>query len=916
MNGMTRPILAALCTSMIRFIRYGFFLMILGWPNLNQAQEEPLSLEMSSTLLTEADRYFEATLFDEAIGHYRKILEQSLPPEKKIQITLRMAQAHYALKQFSTVIDLLKDLPDHPLLRPQPHYLSGLAYQHLGQWEMAISSFKKYLHTAQPENDPDHIHAMLELGLALYQNGQSFQAQLTLNSPAFSLKNPPLYELAHLISAHISLDKGKIDEVEHHLSLISLLNAEDLRYPYEALYLKAEVAFYQRRFDRATQLFEQASQDPHLPTEEQADILYPLGWSYLKLAEFGPSSLSLSSFEKAEKLFHQLWQTTPSEKAALSLSQTYVAKFRHFQDPQASIAAEQWLNCPIYHSLDAQAHVLLLKGELSKSVDERHQLYQELTKQAYAETSFYPIGWYLKGLNEYGEGFYDKAILSLTQAFECLNGLSKPLAALAIKLVAQAYSHLNTEEGDFQAFHTLERILDTKELMVVYEHPDEIFYLYGIAAQRLAARADSSHYHEKARAGLEQGLKTYPNGPFIDKILYQLGCVLFYQQQYNPAELTFLKVAIHHPSSLHAGDAFFWASKSAEKQNRDPTTVREYRLKVYEEYPGSSFAPEAYFSLYSYRDYLQGDRQAIRHLQKFKERFPQTPSLILAHFLIGMDLKRDRKNDYGKRISTKNLNAAIESLHEAEMTFDRLFQSGSIPEDDLPYFIQIRYRAILERALANLAIAEESQGAKQQIFLQYAEEVFKEIIQHFHQPTHPLISHINQEEPSLLEESAYWLAQTYIKSHNDALAEKILKEMLDYYRQAKINRSYYLSRAWYDLGLIATRRQEYWIGLEHLNQAESTAKSISIDQKIDLWIQKSECYKALNELNKAMLILSQAINDDAISSLRIKAMFLRAEIYARQGRHELARKQLEATSKKGGEWAIKAKEKLEKDNGT
>jgi hypothetical protein len=61
--------------------------------------------------------------------------------------------------------------------------------------------------------------------------------------------------------------------------------------------------------------------------------------------------------------------------------------------------------------------------------------------------------------------------------------------------------------------------------------------------------------------------------------------------------------------------------------------------------------------------------------------------------------------------------------------------------------------------------------------------------------------------------------------------------------------------------------------------------------------------------------LSKAINDDAISSLRIKAMFIRAEIYAIQGRNDLARKQLEATSKKGGEWALKAKQKLDMEYG-
>ena len=62
-----------------------------------------------------------------------------------------------------------------------------------------------------------------------------------------------------------------------------------------------------------------------------------------------------------------------------------------------------------------------------------------------------------------------------------------------------------------------------------------------------------------------------------------------------------------------------------------------------------------------------------------------------------------------------------------------------------------------------------------------------------------------------------------------------------------------------------------------------------------------------------MLILSKAINEDAVSGLRVKAMLLRAEIYQLQGRHELAQNQLEATAKKGGKWGFKAKEKLEQD---
>ena len=85
---------------------------------------------------------------------------------------------------------------------------------------------------------------------------------------------------------------------------------------------------------------------------------------------------------------------------------------------------------------------------------------------------------------------------------------------------------------------------------------------------------------------------------------------------------------------------------------------------------------------------------------------------------------------------------------------------------------------------------------------------------------------------------------------------------------------------------------------------------LSPDQKLDLWIQRSLCYKELGQLDQAMKLLSDAVNDEAISGMRVKAMYLRAEVYEQQGRPELALKQLEAVSKKGGEWGKMAQDKL------
>ena len=72
------------------------------------------------------------------------------------------------------------------------------------------------------------------------------------------------------------------------------------------------------------------------------------------------------------------------------------------------------------------------------------------------------------------------------------------------------------------------------------------------------------------------------------------------------------------------------------------------------------------------------------------------------------------------------------------------------------------------------------------------------------------------------------------------------------------------------------------------------------------------CDNGVGEVQRPNKI--QAINDDSISSLRVKAMYQRAEIYIQQGRYDLARKQLEATAKKGGEWALKAKQRLIDDD--
>lgn len=222
--------------------------------------------------------------------------------------------------------------------------------------------------------------------------------------------------------------------------------------------------------------------------------------------------------------------------------------------------------------------------------------------------------------------------------------------------------------------------------------------------------------------------------------------------------------------------------------------------------------------------------------------------------------------------------------------------------------------------MANLAISDESQGAKRQIYLEYAEEVFLGLVRDFETLNHPYAKLLfdNDSYPALYEESTFWLAQTFVRAQNDEAARNIFTKMLERYHAAKVTKGYYLSRVWYELGKIALRRKEYALALQSFKHAEDTAKGnqvLSTDQRLDLWIQQSMSYRGLNQFDNAILILSKVVNDDAISALRLKAMYLRAETYEQQGRPELARKQLESMVKKGGIWALKAQEKLGTDYG-
>ncbi len=505
----------------------------------------------------------------------------------------------------------------------------------------------------------------------------------------------------------------------------------------------------------------------------------------------------------------------------------------------------------------------------------------------------------------------DRATLALGKCYLCKGKLLNNPVFLEKGHQLLKKSQYLSSEAQGQALLLIAEVASDAEASNLFEQSlpfvekgkdsDDLIYLYSSNAIRLNKNDPRFPLPDI----LLEKIKNPKDQTSIPGFLLLLGKYYQNQQNHLLAEETFVKLAKEHPKSTQAAEAWYQSAIEAEELGKDGEVIETYRRYVYELYPQSPLAPEVFFNSYSYKDYLQGDRKAMHHLQGMQSYFPKSPYTMNAYYLLGLDYLRDRKTPEGRWIRKKSLTSAIDYFQQCEILFKELKENGQIPHDALSYYTYLCHRAILERALTNYTVAEESAGAKRQIFLDYSADVFQKLRSEL----------VQGQEQELQDEVEYGLALTFLKGNKEHEAEKLLDAILERFKQQNINKGYYISRVWYEKGLLEMKRENYSKAIEYFTFADETGKEgyLSADQQLDNWIQISQCYRAMKQLDLAMLTLSKVINENVISSLRIKAMFLRAEIYEAQGRSDLARKQLESTSKKGGEWAVKAKDKLKQE---
>ena len=316
-----------------------------------------------------------------------------------------------------------------------------------------------------------------------------------------------------------------------------------------------------------------------------------------------------------------------------------------------------------------------------------------------------------------------------------------------------------------------------------------------------------------------------------------------------------------------------------EAQKEASEAIKPLKEALLSSQPQTPYHAAIAFEEYSFQDYLLGKKEALRHLKEFLKTYPDAPESSVAWYLTGLDLKRDRKGESGRRIHAKNLEGAIEAFHKAE----------TLKTDASPYFAFIQKRATLERAHTLVEIAEEAARAKKHIYLSYAADVLQ-----------PL------EGP----EARLLLAHVFLLDDKKGEAYALLHQLESDFRKEGALQDRYFATTLLEKGKLLYEMRRAQEALVLLDEGEKQAPlgSLSSDELLGARITKALCYRDLKEYDTAMLVLSDVVNSDYISPLRIKAMYLRALIYESQGRPELAKRQFEAVLSKGGQWAEKAQE--------
>lgn len=888
-------------------------------------------------IIVKAEKCFESASYMEASALYEEILlgiESETYQANNVrlprQIRLRQARCEFKEKKYQKCYEILEEsyYKKDSHLDAESLYLLILSAKELQYPAKTIEFCQSYLENRYDSSYSQKESVNLELATAQFQVGQIETSMGLLNSLVTEAKGSKNQYKARFYLAKIYLLQKKPLKAQEVLDINHFHFEKNDPLAADWSFLRAEAAFSLKNYEEAIERFESAlTQVGSMDASWHDQALYNLSWAYLKSQELSSNGASEKALDRSIDGFRSLLRNDKKDHIALALARALSLQYRYFKSEAISKELQTLVHRYKFESHESQFDAQLILAEVFSSYEKKEKLYLELTHEKHNKNKSYGQAWYFRGVNSYYEALkthradlYEKAIDCFEIALMSLDKKQTRYRFNSIKLELLSYLNCNSSESINLAYKVWDNHYQSHQSLLSQKgFYDDYLYLKGVICSKLSSLDESGQYFEEGVVTLNQLIKECPSSAFCEQAYYLLGTMNFNHQDYVRAKHYFTQVIQDYPHAQCLGDAYFWLSECLQIQDGNLTLAKELNQKVYLEFPQSQYAHEAYLNSYSFASYLQGDPQAITHLEKMETSFSDSPFLVVSRYLRGLYKTQDHYDQLGKILSKRDILQSQSLFSDSMKLFEEKWKKSAINKDKAHYFASVYYRSQLALAIATYDEALENKEAKRQICLEKSISVFENLQSRLLDATDQVSHYMYQHEvyPALLQEAQYKLSLAYLQNAQIEKTMDLYAKMTDLYAEANIVENSYLSSIYCEQAKIAMAQMSFSQSLDLFEKALSAGgeTSISNEQKLEMGIDQSMCYRALKQYDLAMLTLSKIINEGIVSSLRVKAMYLRAEIYEDQSRKELAQKQLEAAAKKGGEWGKMAQDKLTKEYG-
>ncbi|MCB1135407.1 MAG: tetratricopeptide repeat protein, partial [Chlamydiia bacterium] len=681
-------------------------------------------------LILRADRLFSAALYDESIQIFSEVVKGinngAYPKAKPFtdkgreilaKVRHRLAEAYYCVGKFEGTATVLSNIQPRyyqgsselQQLYVSDLYLLGSAARQAGDFQTAEESLKAYLAYGKNFELPHQDEALLELGLNYVKSSKPHLAQQTFEDLSKRAVQPYYKGLAHSYAARIYIDAGNYEAADEALGEAEKLVDSDEPLSLEIHYLRGEALYHMGRWQEAISAYQAALPPVHPERVAWREAtLYNIAWANLELGDASGrgSAEQLAYYDRAENVLNSLVGDGADEEVYLSLAKGYLKRAEKLGDDACLGKIDKLLAKEgLFKSMDHALEACLLRAEASRDPDQKETLLAQATDPRFSNAERYGEAWLLRGMNRFeqakdlhslqikdrADAHYQKASDAFSTAFEILRTKNRVLAGQALRHEVQSYFQQGSYENRYMALSLIESLLDShRDVYTAMREQDELLYYRGLIASYLMPYGEAEELKQLAMESLNRVVEQWPEGSYAADAYNVMGSVHVLSGDYASAEQVYLTLARDYPYSEHVGEAWFWAAEAASALHRDGAIVRKYRRKVFDEHPQTAHAAEAYFKYYNYSDYLQGQGQAMAHLQGMKSLFPNSPHLIVADYLIGLDLKGERRSETGDIVHYADMGAALGAFEEARQHFDFCYEHGLMDSRSLECLVNVR----------------------------------------------------------------------------------------------------------------------------------------------------------------------------------------------------------------------------------